>query len=236
MQESVEDGGGEDGVVVEDLGPGFVGLVGGEDDGTAFVALADDLEEEVGAGFVDREISQFVDDEQRRAEELLEFLGQAVGDLGRGESVDDLDGGDEAHGVSGGTGGVAQGGGDMGFAESDAAEKDHVGLGFDEAQAEEVLDLGAVDFPGPAPLELFEGFEGGKARGLETALERGLVAPNALGVNETGEVVEVGPGVASGLGGEGGVLLGDGLEVEGLELLFEALLVRFHGAEGGSES
>ena len=53
MEESVKDGGGDGAVVVEDGGPLFEGFVGGEDDGTAFVALADDLEEEVGPMLVD---------------------------------------------------------------------------------------------------------------------------------------------------------------------------------------
>jgi hypothetical protein len=53
VQEAVEDGGGDAGVVVEDGRPLFVGLVGGEDNRAALVALADDLEEQIGAGFVE---------------------------------------------------------------------------------------------------------------------------------------------------------------------------------------
>ena len=55
MEQAVQNGAGQRAVVVKDLGPVFVGLVGREHDGTAFVALADDLEEQVGAGFVDGE-------------------------------------------------------------------------------------------------------------------------------------------------------------------------------------
>ncbi len=50
VQEPVQHGAGQGAVVVEDFGPVFVGLVGGQDDGAALVALADDLEEQVGAG------------------------------------------------------------------------------------------------------------------------------------------------------------------------------------------
>jgi len=53
MEETVEDGGGDDAVVVEDRGPALEGLVGGEDDSALLVALANDLEEQVGAVFVD---------------------------------------------------------------------------------------------------------------------------------------------------------------------------------------
>ena len=38
VQQSIEDCGGEGRVVVEDLGPGFEGLIGGEDCGAAFIA------------------------------------------------------------------------------------------------------------------------------------------------------------------------------------------------------
>ena len=49
VEESVEHGGGDGGVAVEDGGPLFEGLVGGQDDGAALVAGADDLEEQIGS-------------------------------------------------------------------------------------------------------------------------------------------------------------------------------------------
>ena len=53
VEEAVEDGGGDGGVAVEDAGPLLVGFVGGQDDGAAFVAGADHLEERVGSVLVD---------------------------------------------------------------------------------------------------------------------------------------------------------------------------------------
>ena len=61
MEKPIQNGAGESAVVVKDLGPVFVGLVGREHDGAAFVALADDLKEQVGAGFVDGQIADFID-------------------------------------------------------------------------------------------------------------------------------------------------------------------------------
>jgi len=61
MQQAVQNGAGQGAVVVKDLGPVFIGLVGREHDGTAFLALADDLEEQVGPGFVDGQIADFID-------------------------------------------------------------------------------------------------------------------------------------------------------------------------------
>ena len=58
VEEAIEDGGGNAAVVIEDGGPGFVRLVSRDDGGAAFVTLADDLEEQVGAGLVERKIVQ----------------------------------------------------------------------------------------------------------------------------------------------------------------------------------
>ena len=67
MEEAVQNGGGEGAVVVEDPGPLFEGLVGGQHDGAAFVALADDLEEQIGAVLVDGQVAEFVQDQQSGA-------------------------------------------------------------------------------------------------------------------------------------------------------------------------
>jgi hypothetical protein len=41
MEGTVEDDAGDAGVVIEDLRPVFIGLVGGDDERAAFVAMAD---------------------------------------------------------------------------------------------------------------------------------------------------------------------------------------------------
>jgi hypothetical protein len=48
VEQAVEDGGGDGGVAVEDGWPLFECFVGGQHYGAAFVAGADDLEEELG--------------------------------------------------------------------------------------------------------------------------------------------------------------------------------------------
>ena len=52
VEQAVKHGGGNGAVAVEDCGPLFEGFVGGEHDGTALIALADDLEEQVGAALI----------------------------------------------------------------------------------------------------------------------------------------------------------------------------------------
>ena len=170
VEDAVEEGGGEGGVVVEDGGPVFEGLVGGQNDGAAFVALADDLKEQVGPAFVDGEIAQLVDGQEVGTGVLLKFLDEASGVVGSGEGIDDVDGGGEADAEARGGGGVAQGDGQVAFAQTDAANDDGVGLVLDELEAEEVLNLEAVDLGGPGEVELLEGLEDGEAGLLDTAL------------------------------------------------------------------
>ena len=62
MEEPVQDGRGEGAVIVEDAGPLFEGFVGGQHDGAALVALADDLEEQIGAMLVDRQVAELIQD------------------------------------------------------------------------------------------------------------------------------------------------------------------------------
>lgn len=203
-------------------GGGEIGVVGGEDDGALLGALADDLEQEVGAVLIDGLILQFVHDLD--VEVLLQLRLVAVFDLGGGEGVDDVPRTGEAHGVSGQDCGMAQSGGQMGFSKTDSADKDHVGLGRHKGQAEEVLNLGAVDFLGPVPRELFQGFEDGEAGGGQAPLQSPLIARCTLRVQEACQVIDMGPVLPGSLGAQGLVVLVDPVKVQGLELFLKALI------------
>ena len=64
VEESVEHGGGDGGVAIEDTRPLLEGFVCGQHDGTALVAGTDDLEEQIGTALVDGEVTHFIEDEQ----------------------------------------------------------------------------------------------------------------------------------------------------------------------------
>ena len=61
VEKAIEDGGGDGAVAVEDCRPLLEGFVGGEHDGAALVALADDLEEQVRAALIDGKITELVE-------------------------------------------------------------------------------------------------------------------------------------------------------------------------------
>ena len=104
MEEPIENGGSEGGIVIEDTGPLFERLVCGENNGAMFIALADDLKEEVGAGLIDGEVAEFINDQETWREELFKLRFEAVGGLSGGESVDDIDGDGKEHGFAHETG------------------------------------------------------------------------------------------------------------------------------------
>src|SRR5262249_9940386 len=118
VQDAVEDGGGERAVVVEDLRPVLEGTVGGDHHRPAFVAPADDLEQQIGAVLVDRQIAELVDDQQAGLEVATDLTLEAAGGLRGGERVDDVDGGGEERGMAADAGGMAECDADMRLAEA----------------------------------------------------------------------------------------------------------------------
>ena len=96
MQEAIEDGSGDD-AIAEHLAPGTEALVAGQDHRPAFIAPADELEEQVGADPIDRQVADLVDDQQSWCRVDLELfvepafgvsLGQVGDEVGRGGKED----------------------------------------------------------------------------------------------------------------------------------------------------
>ena len=100
MKEAVEDGGGHGGIVIEDGGPLFERFVGGDADGPPFVTLADDLEQQVGAGLVNGHIPEFIEGQELGFQEGFEFGLEAVRVLRGEEGIDQIDGGDPPDGIA----------------------------------------------------------------------------------------------------------------------------------------
>src|SRR3989441_6817226 len=75
VEDSVKDGRGDD-PVAEDVAPAPEALVAGEDHRAPLVAPADELKEEIGAGPIDGQVADLVDDEQARDRVDLEAVVQ----------------------------------------------------------------------------------------------------------------------------------------------------------------
>ena len=77
VQEAIEERGSDDGIA-EDLAPIGKAAFRGEDHRALFVAGVDELEEQVVAAGSDREVADFVDDEQRKAAVIADPLAQSA--------------------------------------------------------------------------------------------------------------------------------------------------------------
>jgi hypothetical protein len=86
---------------------------------------------------------------------------------------------------------------------------------FQEGQPEEVLDLEPVDFLGPVPVELFQGFQHGKAGGDHTPSHRAVYLPQGLPFHQAAQVIHRRPVLLGGLVGQTLIVL---LHIGQLEL------------------
>ena len=88
MHEPVDDGGSQGIVDVEDLAPFAKEAIGRDHDGSTLIAGGDDLEHQIGSPFVDRQIPQFVEQQQFGTGVLFQLLFQRPIDLRGGENID----------------------------------------------------------------------------------------------------------------------------------------------------
>ena len=219
MKEPVQNRRREGAVIVEDAGPLFERLVGGQHDGAALVALADDLEKQIGAVLVDGQVADLIQNQKPWPEVLPQFALKIAPFLRGAQLIDDIDGVGKEHRVALQTGGIAQGGGQVGFTQADGAQEDGVGVVFQELQTEKVLHLELVDFLGPVPAELFEGFDDREAGGFDPQPDGVFPALLVLAVDEPGQVFDVSPRLAGGLLGQFVVLSLEERQLEIIELL-----------------
>ncbi len=111
MQQPVQDGRGNGAVIVENAGPLFERFVGRQHDGAAFVALADDLEEQIGAVLIDGQVADLVQNQNFRAEVFFEFVFEVAPFVSGAQLVDHVDSVSEENRVALQASGVAQRGG-----------------------------------------------------------------------------------------------------------------------------
>lgn len=99
MQHPVDERGGHH-VVTEDLPPLLEAFVRSQHCGGMLIATIHELEEEYGAGMIDRQVADLVDDEQRRMRKDGEALCQSSGSLCLLQRGDQIDQGPVVHASS----------------------------------------------------------------------------------------------------------------------------------------
>ena len=91
----------------------------------------------------------------------------------------------------------------------------------DEFQAKEVLDLEPIDFLGPVPAELFEGFEDGEASGFDAAFNDALASLGIFAFDEPAQIFDVIPVLLSTLLSQFGMVVLDEGQFEVVQMLGE---------------
>src|SRR5262245_14324946 len=122
VKEAIEERCGDDGIA-EDLTPFGKAAVGGEDHGALLVAGVDELEEQVAAAGNDRQVSDFIHDQQRGATQEANALAQLAFPFGLGERTDVIGRACEVDAAAGLDGLDAEGSGEMTLAGSGRAEE-----------------------------------------------------------------------------------------------------------------
>jgi hypothetical protein len=99
--------------VGEDLWPLGEGQVGGDDDGGLFGSLCDDLEQQLGGDLGQRNVAEFIDNDQLHAGPAGQHAAQTLLPLCFDELIGERGGGREAHSPALTTGSDRQAGGEM---------------------------------------------------------------------------------------------------------------------------
>jgi hypothetical protein len=92
------------------------------------------------------------------------------------------------------------------FADTDGTQENRVSFLRDELQTEEILHLEAVEFLGPIPAKLLEGFENRKTSGFDPTLDGELTALVELSVDQSAQVFDMVPMLLGRLLGQGPML------------------------------
>ena len=100
IEQPIQDGRGQGAVMVKDGGPLLKNAVGGNDQRPLFIAEADHLEEQIGAGLVNGERAELVEDEERRFGLFFQFRFEPTRTLRRGQRVHDINGTGKEHRVA----------------------------------------------------------------------------------------------------------------------------------------
>ena len=108
------------------------------------------------------------------------------------------------------------------FPQPDTADEHDVAGVVEEAQAEEVLDLEAVDLLRPGPVERIEGFLHGESCEADAPLDGAVASQVGLALDESFEHAEVVALLLGGASYDVGVMLADEGELEGVEMAWKA--------------
>lgn len=188
--EPVEDSLAQPGVG-KDLWPLRERQVGGDDHGGLFGPVGDDLEEQFGGHLGQRDIAEFVDDDQIHAGPALEHASEALFALRFDELVDQRGGGGKANAFSLAAGGDGQPRCQMGFSGTGLADQQHRLGAFKVPALGQGSDARSRDVRRLREVELFQRFDPRQMRVLEAQFNRAPLAVFDLALQQSLQVMQM---------------------------------------------
>lgn len=200
MEETIEGGRGHDGIIGKDLRPVGKGLVACEDDRLAlFIAFADGLEQETGIRFVERQITDLVDDEQLGPREVFDLAGEPVFGHALSHSSCQIDGGGEVDPMAHLGRQDAEGDGQVCLADSGRPQQDHVAAFAQISARGQLVDDPAVERGLFLEAEVIQQLLIGQVGELQVEPDRFVMTEAGLGIEQIAQEVRVGPTRRGGL-------------------------------------
>jgi hypothetical protein len=233
MEQPIQDGRGQGAVMGKEGGPLLKSAVGGHEQRPWCLAEADHLAEQSGAGLVPGERAELVEDEERRCGLLFPCRLEPTRTLRRGQRVHDIKSTSQEPRGAVEASRRAQRRRSGRFPPTDAAHKDHMGLGLDARQAAGVWHLEAVPSGGPVPAEGLQGCEDGEARQPKAAWGGAIAPPSRLPCQESGSGVSRRPRWRGRLWSECGRGLRDQGALQRGPMVLEGVLSCWQLREGG---
>ena len=218
--EAIEERAGE-ALGAEHLGPFVERQIGGDQGRAPLVALAEHLEQQLGAGLGQRHEAEFVDDQKLVGGELLLEPQQLLVIAGLDEFVDQRGGGDEADREALLAGRQAETEGDVGLAGPTVAERDEVLAALDVLAAGQLQDQRLVERGDDLEVEAVEALDHGEARRLDAPLDHAALAVDQLELGESQQVADVIDAFRGALPGDLVVLAQEGRPLQRLEVVGE---------------
>ena len=151
--------------------------IGGDDSALCLVAAADKLEEQVGVAVGVGQVSDLIDDKERRSGVVGQAPSERGGTVDGGEFAEQLAGTGEQGGVTVHDGVVGDIASDRRFADTVWADEDGIGSVADEVEAHESFDRLSVASCREGPFEVYKWLEAPDPGILQTSFQ---AAPGAF--------------------------------------------------------
>jgi hypothetical protein len=184
--EEAVDQGDRGSLVGQETAPIIEGPVAGNAEAAALVGSGDKAEEELAAGGVEGSEAELVDEDQVRAEKVVDDPSDRVVGEAAVEGLDEVGGSDVADAMTGRDGGVAECDQQMRLAGPGGPDQAEVLLGANPLEAGQVVEGGLWN-RGGLDLELVQALADGEAGDLDPCLQVGLIAGRDLGLDEGAE-------------------------------------------------